>query len=310
MTRAVPAIWASLLAASLAGAPAMAQQIFRAGVDAVAVDVLVTRDGRPVAGLTAADFTLLDNGVPQQIDAVLVEDVPITLFLVLDTSASVRGEPLVQLRAAAEAAAAALRPEDRVGLLTFSHHVRMAVAPPADPRSLPAALRRVEAGGATALYDATFAAVALRERARGRSLLLVFSDGADTTSWLDPRDVLTAAQRSDVVVYGVTLERVTRVTRSAAQRGQALERRWFPSEPHLFGRQYLPQLVEDTGGSLFVAERTDELGDAFARVVDEFRSRYLLAYSPQRVAPGGWHAIEVTVNDRRVDVQARRGYLR
>ena len=82
-------------------------QTFRAGVDAVAVDVLVTRNGRPVVGLTADDFTVLDNDVPQQIELVLLEDVPITLLLVLDTSGSVRGAPLVQLRTAAEAAAEA-----------------------------------------------------------------------------------------------------------------------------------------------------------------------------------------------------------
>ena len=127
-------------------------------MDAVAVDVLVTRDGRPVTGLTADDFSLRDNDVPQRIDSVQLEDVPITLLLVLDTSGSVGGAPLVQLLAAAGAAAEALRPGDRVGLVTFSDKLRMVVEPPSPPSSVADALRRVRAGGATALYDATFAA--------------------------------------------------------------------------------------------------------------------------------------------------------
>ena len=310
MMRIFAAVGASILATLLPGGTLMAQQVFRASVDAVAVDVLVTRDGRPVTDLTAADFALLDNRVPQRIESLLVEEVPVTLFLVLDTSGSVQGEPLVQLKAAAQTAAAALRPDDRVGLLSFSHDVQLVAAPPADPDVLPKVLGSMRAGGATALYDATFAAIALREQSVGRSLLLVFSDGDDTASWLDPRDVLAAAQRSDVVVYGVTLEPQTRITSAGNLRGWALERQWFPREPALFKRQYLPRLVEDTGGSLFVAEHSDRLGAAFARVVNEFRGRYLLTYSPQGVAPDGWHAIEVSVNARGVVVQARRGYQR
>ena len=287
-----------------------AGQTFRTGVDAVAVDVLVTRNGRPVVGLTADDFTVLDNDVPQQIESVLLEDVPITLLLVLDTSGSVRGAPLVQLRTAAEAAAEALRADDRVGLVTFSHNVRMVVEPPSPPASLPSdALRRVRASGGTALYDATFAAFALRERTVGRTLMLVFSDGDDTVSWLDPRDVLNTAQRSDVVVYGVSLEGVARDSRWERQDRRSA-RRWFPSEPHLFRRQYLPVLAAETGGSVFVAQDIGRLRAAFARVVGEFRSRYLLTYAPIGVESAGWHELEVRVEGSGRDVQARRGYLR
>ena len=305
-----------LLAAGLALAcvneisvSAVVGQTFRSGVDAVAVDVLVTRRGQPVTGLTADDFTLLDDDVPQQIDSVLLEEVPITLLLVLDTSGSVGGAPLTQLRAAAVAASEALRPDDRVGLVTFSDKLRMVVEPPSLPSRLPDALRRVRAGGATALYDATFAALTLREQSVGRHLMLVFSDGDDTASWLDPRDVLTTAQRSDVVVYGVILDRAARVSR-LDQQGRLSARRWFPSEPHLFRRQFLPLLVEDTGGSLFVAEDIERLRAAFSRVVSEFRSRYLLTYSPAGVGSTGWHELEVRVEGRGRNVQARRGYLR
>ena len=259
--------------------------------------------------MTADDFTVFDNEVAQEIDAILLEELPITLLLVLDTSGSVRGAPLRQLRAAAAAAGDALRPDDRVGLVTFSDKLRMVVEPPSSPSSLPDALGRVRAAGATALYDGTFAALALREQTVGRTVVLVFSDGYDTASWLDPRDVLDAAQRSDVVVYGVRLDAVTRDSWSD-RRGRALAGRWFAAEPHLFGWQYLPQLAEDTGGTVYVAEDLGRLRDTFSQVVNEFRSRYLLTYTPSGVDRSGWHELEVRVRGRGRRVQARRGYLR
>ncbi len=292
-----------------AGAVPAAGQIFRSGVDAVAVDVLVTRGREAVSGLTADDFTVLDNGVPQDVAAVLVEEVPVTLLLVLDTSGSVRGAALRQLRAAAEAAGEALGPDDRVGLVTFSDKLRLAVEPPAAPAGLPDALARVRAGGATALYDATLAALALRDRTVGRTVVLVFSDGYDTASWLDPLGVLDAARRSDVVVYGVRHDHLAREGwRQREGRGRA--GRWFAAEPHLFGQEYLAQLAADTGGSVYVAADLDRLRDVFSRVVNEFRSRYLLTYTPQGVDAGGWHELEVRVRGRGRRVQARRGYLR
>ena len=301
-----------LLAAAAAPAvvaAAAAEQTFRSGVDAVAVDVLVTRGREAVRGLTADDFTVFDNGVRQDVAAVLVEEVPITLLLVLDTSGSVRGAPLLDLRAAAAAAGEALRPGDRVGLVTFSDKLRLAVEPPAPPADLPAALDRVRAGGATALYDAVFAAFALQGRTRGRTVALVFGDGYDTASWLAPLDVLDAARRGDVVVYGVRHDHRAREGWRPRE-GRRRAGRWFAAEPHLFRQEFLAQLAADTGGSVYVAADLDRLRDVFSRVVDEFRSRYLLTYAPRGVEAGGWHELEVRVRGRGRRVQARRGYLR
>ena len=294
-----------LLAAAL-----LLAQIFRAGVDAVRVDVLVTRGGRPVAGLTSADFRLRDNGVVQEIDAVAVEDVPVTLTLVLDVSESVEGEPLGHLRSAVSAAADALSPDDRLSLFTFSHQVGMASAPTRQLDQVRSAARAVAAGGATSLYDATMAALVMRERVEGRAVMLVFSDGADTASWLDPRKVLAAAQRSDVVVYVVALRNLTEREDHKALVRDRRERQWFLDDPSLYPLQFLPALAEDTGGALLVAEHSDRLRDTFVRVVNEFKSRYILTYTPQGVDAGGWHAIAVSLEGQRADVTARRGYLR
>lgn len=287
-----------------------ARQTFRSGVDAVVVDVLVTERNRPIAGLTAGDFELRDNGVVQQIDAVAMGDVPVTLMLVLDVSESVKGEPLEHLRAAIGAAGDALSPDDHLSLLTFSHQLDLASPPTADPGLVRSSAKAVDAGGATALYDATLAALVSRHKVEGRVVMLLFSDGADTSSWLDPRAVLAAAQRSDVVIYGVTLRRQTEQRNLREARQNRLERDWFREAPTSFGRHFLPLLAEDTGGSVLVAERSDQLRDTFLRVVGEFKSRYLLSYTPRGVEPGGWHAIDVRLQGKRGDITARRGYLR
>ena len=287
-----------------------AEQTFRATVDAVRVDALVTRDGRPLPGLTAADFELRDNGVVQDVAAVRVEDVPLTLMLVLDVSQSVQGEPLTQLRAAIDASANALSAADQVALFTFSHHIAQAAAATRDFAGLQSAAFGVEASGATSLYDATLAALMLRHRVEGRAVMLVFSDGADTTSWIDPRVTLATAQRSDVAVYGVTLARQMERRNADAVRQATLEEEWFRRDPWSYGRQFLPLLTADTGGALLTAESADRLLDTFVRVVREFKSRYLLTYTPRDVAPAGWHSVDVRLKRQPGDVTARRGYLR
>ncbi len=284
-------------------------QTFRSSVDAVTVDVLVTRRGQPVTDLTAADFTLRDNGVEQRIESLELDEVPITLLLVLDVSGSVGGAGLGQLRAAAREAGEALRPDDRVGLVTFSDRVRLGLDPASAAEELPAALARVRAGGATALYDATFTGLTLRERTGDRTVMLVFSDGDDTASWLDPRDVLGVARRSDVVVYGVAVDR-GQTDSFVDQARLSRIREWFPQEPEIFRQAYLHWLVSDTGGSLQVSSDLGRLREMFAQVVSEFRSRYVLTYSPRGVSETGWHALEVAVEGRGLQVTARRGYLR
>ena len=104
---------------------------------------------------------------------------------------------------------------------------------------------------------------------------------------------------------------VGREQRNAREARQTrLERDWFREAPTSFGRHFLPLLAEDTGGSVLVAERSDQLRDTFLRVIRDFKSRYILSYQPRGVEPGGWHAIDVSVKGRRAQVTARRGYLR
>jgi len=287
-----------------------ASQTFRAGVDAVRVDVLVSDEGRPVTGLSASDFELRDNGILQEIRALDVEDAPVTFMMVLDVSESVDGEPLEHLRAAIDAVDEALSPDDRLSLVTFSDRLDLRMPAREDRDRVRAMAREVKAGGATALYDATLAALLMRPRIEGRMVMLVFSDGGDTSSWLDPRTVITAAQRSDVVIYGVTLRRQIEQRNLREARQNQFERDWFQEAPASYGRHFLPLLAEDTGGAVLVAERSDRLRDTFVRVISEFKSRYVLSYTPSGVEQGGWHGVEVRLKGRRAELTARRGYLR
>jgi VWFA-related protein len=124
----------------------------------------------------------------------------------------------------------------------------------------------------------------LAEADVGRGLVIVFSDGVDTSSWLEPKAVLDAAKRSDAVLYAVSS-------------GQS------PRE------DFLRELTEQTGGRLFRIESTKGLSAVFLEVLDEFRQRYLLSYSPAGVSHEGWHELKVRVKGRSATVRARPGYL-
>ena len=273
---------------------------FRSTADAVRVDVQVRQGGRPVVGLSANDFELRDSKVVQQIEAVAIEDVPVTLFLALDVSTSVRGPMLGQLKAAARAAVGALRSDDSAALLTFSQRIDRPAKITRDLQTVTAAIDRMTSLGATALRDTIFAATVLREQAPGRVILLVFTDGADTVSWLDTPSVIEAAQRSDMVIYGVTTQPPPR----------EFEASLYKDEPELFPAPFLADLADRTGGELLQVKGGAELTKGFAKIVSDFKSRYLLTYSPRNVAVGGWHPIEVRLKNRGGDVTARRGYWR
>ena len=283
---------------------------FRSTGDAVRVDVLVSDRGRPVAGLQAHDFELRDSGVIQAIEAVAIEDVPVTLMLALDTSSSVSGQ-LQQLKDAAQAAVASLRSDDHVALLTFSDRVVRAQTFTRDRRLLGAAIDRMTAAGGTSLRDVVYTATALRERAPGRVVLLVFTDGVDTVSWLTPDDVLDAAVRSDMVMYAIsTSDALYHPNAGTAERYAEDAAKLFRAEPELFPHGFIVELTDRTGGSVLFVQKAIELPDAFSRIVAEFKSRYLLTYSPRGVPSVGWHPIEVRLKNRRGQATARRGYWR
>jgi Ca-activated chloride channel homolog len=256
---------------------------FTSTIEAIRVDVLVVENGRPVLGLRPGDFEVRDNGVLQNVDLASYEENPLNLILVLDMSASLEGERLHHLRSAGNTLLDGLKETDQAALVTFSHFVFQGAPLTSDFSRVRAALDEAAASGQTSLVDASFTAMMIGESDVGRSLMIVFSDGVDTRSWLEADAVLEIAKRGDIVVYGVAVGR-------------------RPSH-------FLTDLGAATGGRLIEIESTRDLNGAFRRVLDEFRQRYLISYSPQGVATGGWHRLDVRVKGRNLTVRARPGYL-
>jgi VWFA-related protein len=261
-----------------------AQAVFSSGVEAVRVDVLVTRSGRPVRDLRPQDFALFDDGVEQQVDFASFEQIPLNVVIGLDMSSSVAGERLEHLRAAVRALLEDLREDDQAGLVTFGHAVAIASELTRDRSRVREALDAARPRGQTSLVDASFTALALGESDVGRALVILFSDGLDTSSWLNPDAVLRIARRTDAVVYAVCV-------RGAAR------------------PEFLRDLADITGGDLLQVESVKDVSATFLAILNEFRHRYLLSYSPRGVSKDGWHRLEVRVRQGGVAVRSRPGYL-
>jgi VWFA-related protein len=257
------------------------QPSFRATVEAVEVDVAVTRGGKTVAGLTADNFIVTDNGVAQNVTAALLSTQPLRLTLVLDVSRSVSGSRLASLIAAGRSLAQALRPEDQASLITFSHRVTAAVPMGRDRPALNEALTMLSGDGATALRDAAYLGLSTASDDSSRALMLLFSDGSDTASFLTGEAVVDAAKRSNAVVHTVQ----------------------FRPDP------FLGKLAEVTGGRTWSAQSDRQLEELFGRVLDEMRARYLLTYTPAGPQKPGWHQIKVSLKGARGDVIAKQGYF-
>lgn len=265
--------------------PAAQQARFTAKVESVRVDVLATAGNRPVTDLTAADFEVRDNGVLQKAALVGAEKVPVNVMLALDTSASLSQDRLSRLRAGCEALIGKLLPGESAGLITFSHVVTQRQELTTQLQRVTDALRLVEPSGNTSLADAVSLGLALGDQSTGRALLVVFSDGVDTLSW-QPEDVILAfARRSETVVYGVAVT------------------------PEGGSPRFLRDVTEETGGKVLEVKSNDRLEAAFVQILEEFRQRYLLSYSPTGVTKPGWHKIEVRVKRRGVTAKARPGYF-
>jgi len=257
---------------------------FSARIESVRVDVLVLENGRPVRGLGPSDFEIADNGVPQQADLVSFEQIPLNVVLALDMSDSVAGERLDQLRDASRGVLDGLTADDQAALVTFSHAVTLGSRLSKDVGAARLALAEAHGSGDTSLVDGVYAAMMVGESDVGRALLIVFSDGLDTSSWLPADTVLESAKRSDVVAYSAAIASVG-------------------------GAPFLRELAALTGGTLYNLESSKDLRSTFLGILEEFRHRYLVSYTPRGVAREGWHRLDVRVKNRRATIKARPGYL-
>ena len=273
------AVVAAVMAAQAVAQPPPA--VFRSGIEVVELDVSVTRGGLPVPGLTARDFALTDNGAAQDVDSVTLDRLPLSVTLVLDTSTSVAGERLSHLVQAGQGLVNALRPDDRAALVTFSHFVDLRVPMTGDKTLVRDALGAITGVGATALRDAVQLALTLQPHDSTRPLILIFTDGVDTTSWLPEDAVVDTARRTGVVVHAVRVE----------------------------SDRFLDRLAESSGGRTWSATSDRQLRELFTSALEEMRARYLLTYTPKGEARAGWHELKVRLRNGRADITARPGYF-
>jgi VWFA-related protein len=269
---------------SPAGAAPFQAPAFTTRIESVRVDVLVLDGARPIPGLKPADFEVLDNGVAQQVELVSFENIPLNVVLALDMSDSVAGERLEQLQDAGRAVLGGLTRGDQAAVVTFSHAVTLAAPLTADIAAVRNALDEAWGIGNTSLADGVYAAMMVGEADAGRALVIVFSDGLDTSSWLGDERVLDAAKRGDAVAYAV----------SVGSTGSS---------------SFLRDIASLTGGTAYKLDSTRDLRTTFLRILDEFRHRYLVSYTPHGVARDGWHRLEVRVKNRHATIKARPGYL-
>jgi VWFA-related protein len=292
-----PALVASLLVGAGQTPPR-----FEVAVQVVHLDVFVSRGGRPVSELSAANFAVNDNGVRQQVRLVERSQVVAAVVLVLDTSASVAGEPLRELRAAGHAILGRLSPEDQAALITFDFSPHLHVDLTSDLPSVGRALDAVTAQGSTVLYDGLYAGLTLPPSGtRVRPIIVLFTDGEDNRSWLGPEQLLEHAMRSSAVVQVVGLKEPPP---RRGERGLA-----NASNRSTRARRWLRRIAGETGGQYREAESIKQVRDAFLSILDEMGTRYVLAFEPTGVEREGVHELEVRLENAKGNVRARRRYV-
>lgn len=283
------------LALALVTATAQQPPVFRAGTQIVSLYVTVTdRTGRLVPDLTQEAFEIFDNGKPQPI-ALFRNDVqPITVVVMLDTSASMTGN-LDLLRVGTEQFLLRLLPDDRAKVGAFNDKIEIWPSDrfTGDRDELVGLLDELDYGNPTRLYDAIAAALDELRGVETRRVVLVFTDGEDTASRLDLGPVLDRARAEEAMVYAIGLE---------SEYFNGLRR--VRTRPD----RRLRRLAEETGGGYFELKKTDELGPTFTRVAQELHSQYLLGFVPP-VLDGKVHTVEVRVRREGLTARARKSYL-
>ncbi len=291
---------ASLLAVGLvlplaAGSSPSAQQAptFRGGARFVSVHTTVTdRDRRLVPGLTRDDFEILADDRPQPITVFSSEIQPIAVVVMLDTSASMTPS-LDLVKAGAEQFFLRLLPGDRAMAGAFNDKVEFASGFTGDRDDLVASLDSLDFGNPTRLYDAVALSLDQLKPEEGRKVVLVFTDGADTSSSASLGDVLDRARADEVMVYAIGLQsdyfNGVRQVRSKPDRG-------------------LRKLAGETGGGYFELDKKDLLTSTFTRVSEELHSQYLIGFDAG-TRDGKVHKLEVRVKHPGATARARKSYV-
>jgi len=268
-------------------------------VDVNLVRILATvKDGagRLVGTLNKEDFTVLDNGAPQQI-AVFERrtEQPLLVSLLIDNSGSTAKDLKYEIESVNRFLRALFsegNPKDALALYSFNYEVRLLARFTRNQSTLERSLRGIKGEAGTSLYDAIWLASRELEDRDGRKVIVVVTDGGDTTSSKDFHAALKAAQLADAVIYSVL---VMPITNDAGR--------------NIGGENALTTLGLRTGGRVFAPNLGPGIGRAFSDILKELRTQYSLGFYPRNVPLNAdpFHKLEIRApGDLRVS--ARNGY--
>jgi hypothetical protein len=292
----------TLIAWSPVAAIAQQRPTFRSRTDSVSVNVSIKNRNVPVTGLSADDFRLIDNGVAQTIEHVAIEGVPIDLSLFLDTSTSF-GAHAEGLHDDIDAIAKLLRPDDRMRVLGFGREVETMV-PWSRLGPLPSVAPYLTTRISPA-YDGIAAALLHQPAPDRRHLVIAMTDAMDYNGAVSSERVLDISGG----VEGV-LHLMIRQPSGSARPLPARARQPMLRGPDRLGDGRLAEAAERTGGRVHAPMFGGSLVRMFEQVFDDFRTSYMLRYTPAGVKPDGWHDLKVEVPSQpRATIRARRGYI-
>ncbi|MCH9651067.1 MAG: VWA domain-containing protein [Deltaproteobacteria bacterium] len=261
-------------------------------VDVSLVELFTTvtnREGRLVPGLAMEDFEVLEEGKKQVISKFeLVENLPLTVGLTIDTSGSMANSIYEAQQAAIGFVDNILTRRDKAFAISFADRPVLLMPPTNDSEAVSRSLEGLLAAGFTSLHDAVIHSLYYFRGVRGRRALVVLSDGDDTASHISFRDALEYARRSGVAIYTIGLG---------------------VSGLDLGIRDKLKSLAAETGGQSFLIKKADELAGVYEAIEAELRSQYLIAYASKNQAePGTYRTVEVKTKKRGLKARTTRGY--
>ena len=282
----------AVLAGSLVVA-AQDQPIFKSNVRTVPIyATVVDPSGRLVPDLEQADFQIFDNGKPADVTLFSNESQPFTAVVMLDTSASMTAN-LKLLNRAAEQFLLRLLPVDKAQVGAFNDKIQLSGTFTNNRDELIGALNDLYFGNPTRLNDGIAAGLDALQGIDGRRVVLVFTDGEDTSSKIGFKTVLEQARDEEVMVYSIGLE-------SEFFNGMRIVKT-RPSRD-------LRKIADETGGGYFELLKSADLAPTFSRVAQELRSQYLIGFAPTAL-DGKVHKLDVKVTKPGMTVRARRSYL-
>jgi VWFA-related protein len=292
------ALLLAVAASGAAQAPPPAPKPFTLEVDvdvvSVTAVVLDKKTGRFVRGLEPKHIVLLEDGVAQEVSyfreasSAEEERVPLSVVLVLDTSGSM-SQNIRFLREAVVNFVYKLEAVDKAMVVSFNESVKGSAEFTGDIDRLERFVEGLQAWGGTSLYDAIHYALGRVKDEPGRKAVVIFSDGADTTSTLVDREVVDYARAVEATVYSIGFK------------GSG----FMASSP----RGFLRKIANETGGQFFAPGKIGDLIAVFNAISDELKNHYLLAYSPTRPSDGTWRSIELRLERKDTEVRVRKGYF-